>query len=70
MSVRCVFYDGSDPCPCGLLRSTGAEELPAGVVITLTRKYCTNLFLTCPIYVRLQRKLEAAHQMQLPVRYN
>lgn len=61
MCVRCVFYDDSQPCPCVVLRDAGAGLLPEGVMENLAGRYCMNCFLTCPIFLRVQRQLEAAH---------
>ena len=61
MCVRCVFYEENEPCPCLVLRDAGI--LPDGVMESLERRYCRNGFLTCPIFVRVQRRLEAAHRL-------
>jgi hypothetical protein len=64
MCVPCVFYDKTQPCPCMVLRDAGI--LPDGVMDGLVRQYCMNGFLMCPIFLRVQRKLEAAHQRPAP----
>jgi len=65
MCVQCVFYDKSQPCPCMVLRDAGI--LPDGVMEGLVRQYCMNGFLTCPIFLRVQRRLEVAHQRPAPL---
>lgn len=65
MCVPCVFYNETQPCPCMVLRDAGI--LPDGVMNGLVRKYCMNGFLMCPIFLRVQRKLEVAHQCPAPV---
>ena len=62
MCVRCVFYEDSLPCPCVVLRDAGVGVLPEGVMENLVERYCMNCFLTCPIFLRVQRQLEAAHR--------
>lgn len=65
MCVPCVFYDKTQPCPCMVLRDAGI--LPDGVMDGLVRQYCMNGFLMCPIFLRVQRKLEVAHQRPAPL---
>ena len=61
MCIRCVFYEENEPCPCLVLRDAGV--LPDGVMESLEGRYCKNGFLTCPIFVRVQRRLESAHRL-------
>lgn len=60
--MTCVFFAADEPCPCLVLRDTGAGLLPDGVVESLMGRYCHNQFIVCPIFLRVERGLAQKHE--------
>ncbi|MCU0690643.1 MAG: hypothetical protein MUF54_04515 [Polyangiaceae bacterium] len=67
MSVGCLFLDDDQGCCCRVLRDAGAGALQDGVADHLKERYCESArFISCPIYMRLRRKLDAVQALHDP----
>lgn len=65
MSVSCMFLDDFQGCCCQVLRDAGAGALPEGVAAHLQEKYCScGRFIVCPIFLRVQRKLDEVQALR------
>lgn len=63
MAVRCVFYTPGDVESCQVLRLAGASPVAQRTRKQLESRYCVGgRFIACPIFNRVERGLDQAHQ--------